>query len=380
MKRFVSILLAAMILLQCGCTADSQENTPKEFAENTSAALPDPEAWRSQNAPLVSFVETDLGYYILENRMLYFAPTGSAEFHILCSRPDCEHNNEDCNAFAGEAFTYYDRKLYSVLFGDPSIAFQVISMSLDGSDHQVVGHFREVLYPDGGTSGAQSFSMSGRYIYYVVANGAHTGESGYETHFFRMDLTTGKSEELPGSFESERCTDGFYYQHDGNKWYFIASHILEDGTRTPDYLACVDMEAGTYTPIMEGGYTRFDFYRLEGRTILHYQVGQGFFSYDMDSGEDKCLLALTDEDTYGLSSAFYDTDYIYLKANEELQIFDRNYQLIDRVAIPNNVFYITATQDLALFGIYLEAGMKPTAYISKSDIGSGSLELISIDG
>ena len=375
MRKYIclKLLSTALALLLCGCAA------PTGQKEASTAALPDPGAWRSQNATLLSFVETELGYYILEDRMLYFAPTGSAEFHILCGRPDCDHSSEDCNAFAGEAFTYYDGKLYAIRRNYDKHVFEDIKISLDGSDHQVVGQFQDILYPDGQIKAAQNFSISGRYAYYIVPAGGYTGETGYETHIFRMDLSTGKNEELPASPESERNTGGYYYQHEGNKWYFIASHILEDGTQAPDYLVCMDMDDGTYTPITECNPTRFNLYRVEGRTIFHYQPGQGFFSYDMDSGEDKCQLALTDEEAYRSSIDYYDTDFIYVEADEELQIFNRDYQLIDRMALPNDLFYITATQDLVFFGIYLEAGMKPTAYINKNDIGSGNLELIYID-
>lgn len=60
------LLSTALALLLCGCTA---QPGPKNAAEASTATLPDPEAWRSQNAPLVSFVETDLGYYSLNEKV-----------------------------------------------------------------------------------------------------------------------------------------------------------------------------------------------------------------------------------------------------------------------------------------------------------------------
>ena len=380
------LLSSVLVLLLFGCATARENGASSPTGETASPAAG---TWRSQDAPGIFFAETELGCYCLGGGFLYFAPAGSTEFQLLCSRPDCAHTDENCNAYAGEGFTYYNGNLYAVCSGinsDGFPQFQVVQISPDGSSHEHIGCFQTVDYPDGSTRGPRLFTLHGKCAYYTIVSN-HPGASGYESHIFRMDVTTGKSTELPVSEESARCTGGYYFQFDGEKWYFVTSQVLEDGSESC-YLACVDMEAGAYTLVAEGDC--FNRYVVEDGIISYFQPGQGFCQLDTASGEDQCILPQGDGEAWCISTAHYDRDRVYCTASTMtdqgktwcLQIYDRDYNLIDQVAYSAGLSYLTATQDYILFGRAPETGtgLIPAAYINKSDIGSGNLELISIGG
>ena len=388
MKHHLGILSVALVLLLCSCSRATKQITDPSPEESTliHAAY---SCWRSQDAPGVFFAETELGCYNLADGFLYFAPAGSTEFQLLCSRPDCTHEDEDCNAYAGDAFTYYNGYLYGTYTymnsGNYRLFQKLVRISPDGSGHEDVGNLENATYPNGSSSCATDYIFFDQYLYYTIIS-EHPGETGYESHLFRMSLTTGENEALPVSEESARCTGGYYAQFDGGKWYFLTGQILPDGSETK-HLACVDMDSGTFSLLAEGDNTRFSRFTVEDGVILYFQPGRGFCQLDTETGEDRCVSTQTGNETGEIYRANYDCNFIYCDAKSStdqyvLQIYDREYHLVDAVARPSDVHFITATQDYILFGFYppYGTGMVPTAYINKSDIGTGNLELISIDG
>ena len=71
---------------------------------------------------------------------IYFCPRGGDTFQPLCSKPNCQHNDENCNAWCdGLCFGYYNGALYTAgnSRGTRS-GEEIIKMNLDGTDHKVV--------------------------------------------------------------------------------------------------------------------------------------------------------------------------------------------------------------------------------------------------
>lgn len=379
------LLSSVLVLLLFGCATAPENGASSPTGETAS---PEAGTWRSQDAPTVFFAETELGCYNLADGFLYFAPAGSAEFQLLCSRPDCTHKGEDCNAYAGDAFTYYDGYLYGTYTCIDASQYRpvrkVVRISPDGARHEDVGCLTDVTYPNGITKNPRSMVFYNQYIYYEVTSD-HPDEAGYESQIFRMNITTGENEVLPVSSESAVCTCMFYFQFDSGKWYALVGQVLPDGGETT-YLACVDMDAGTFTLLSEGDHNRFSRFIVEDGIVLYFQPGRGFCQLDTETGEDQCVSSQASGEAGEIYRANYATDLIYCDGQSAtgqniLQVYDRNYQLLAQTQLPSDVHFITATQDYILFGFYptYGTGMVPTAYINKSDIGTGNLELISIN-
>ena len=56
----------------------------------------------------------------------------------MCGKPDCKHEDENCDAFYGMGFGYFDGALNSVGFGYDGSQLKVIKMNPDGTDRRVV--------------------------------------------------------------------------------------------------------------------------------------------------------------------------------------------------------------------------------------------------
>ena len=109
MKNTILLLCAvlAFLLASCGKTPKSGETTttasgkPGEAAAFLLRVVPED---RNQAFLIQSFVETEAGYYYglgnhdLGGDMIYFCPRGGKAFYPLCSKPNCRHDDQNCNA------------------------------------------------------------------------------------------------------------------------------------------------------------------------------------------------------------------------------------------------------------------------------------------
>lgn len=331
--------------------------------------------WRPQNCPGSYFVETDQACYNLESGMIYFAPAGSRNFSPLCNRPDCTHNNEDCNAYGGVALGYYDEKLYSVVIEGEGP--QLVTMDLDGTNHAAVCNLLLPLYPDGQRGGSYSFYFYDGYVYYVIRRGLH----GYPMHLVRTNLITGETEEPWKDAVTPEMSGGRFSQFNDGCWYMQMDVTPSDG-EIQSMIVRADPETGTIEKILDNpdGITIRGWW-VEESTVFYSE--QGLCELDLRNGENTCQVAFTGDVNY---RAMYDTAYIYAHPSTEntalrtMYIYSRDYKLLDSVALSNELFYVTATDDAVFFGTYAENGYHISFYINKSDIGSGNLELIPIDG
>ena len=107
---FFSIVLCFVLFL-CACTGTHlTPGTDRQF-------LSVPEAFRWQDC-VPGFLETPWGEYQnvsdVEKDLVYFSPAGEHTFYVLCSKPDCTHNDENCSAYGGLAIGYFDETLYYI--------------------------------------------------------------------------------------------------------------------------------------------------------------------------------------------------------------------------------------------------------------------------
>lgn len=77
---------------------------------------------------------------------MFYGDHGSDTIIKLCGRPDCMHNNADCNAFfnRGCSICYYDGHLYTVQRMSDYRNHELIRMDLDGTNRISVVDTREI--------------------------------------------------------------------------------------------------------------------------------------------------------------------------------------------------------------------------------------------
>ncbi|MBO4211643.1 MAG: hypothetical protein J5878_03205 [Oscillospiraceae bacterium] len=128
--------------------------------------------------------------------MIYFCPRGGDAFRPLCSKPNCSHNNENCNAWVGLIcldLGYYNGGLYTV---EVSIHINVVRMNLDGTDHRVVATLDESVAENFGLE--FKFHHGKLFIWGRASFDLPLEEQ--EEHLLVLDLTDYSQKELASDF------------------------------------------------------------------------------------------------------------------------------------------------------------------------------------
>ena len=358
MKRNITILVLLILcaLLFVACSS----NTNGAVDPN----LPDPASFRQQDRQ-ERFLELSDRYYYVYNYKVYFSEKNATKFYLLCNKPDCKHNDSNCNAYAESALGYWDEHLYGavLLDGEP----RIFRMNLDGTEHTKIADLEQPVNPAGTAGGFYHFYIHNGYIYYEVSN------EGMNT-LFRTEMATGKTEQLFEDLLHGETQFSGALQFDGQKLYFV---LRDKDVRS---LYCADVATLELKRIRDWTLD-IRGWAVYGNTLYYYASDRAIFcEYDLTTGEEKTF---SQQDYHG-GAANYDDDYIYLTTwdddsfgNMGLSIFDRNYQFIQRIDYQPNQDLLYDAQDKLIFTDL--PSQKATKYLPKSAIGTGEAELLSIE-
>lgn len=380
MKRKLFLALALAFTLT-GCTSGVD-------APLASAAPPLPSetpgpaySWLSAESPIPSqrtglsrqgiksndFECTDTGVYFMCSTgfgaYLFYGDHGSDTLIKLCGRPDCDHNNEDCNAYfsGGQGLCYYNGYLYTMKLYFGSIS--LIRMNLDGTGRV-------------NTMEGQSFqSSSAPWLWngvfttaasYLDENG-HRQSNGY---FYKLD----------GSMEkAEICTPMLPRQNDGTHFIGLgAVPPVEDPYGYGVAHSCWDPDTGEVQYLSDmmglGYYGMEDAYYIRDGVIYHLNYAQGQEEILLETG--------LDDIEYESLACFPDCFVVNVQdsgADSTLYFYNWDCELLGQMLIefphaPEECYFIcgeTAERIILTDNIY----NMPHYYIEKSDFGTGNIEL-----
>ena len=165
MKRIITLILAAAVLLSLASCGTGNETTPT--AAPTAAPTSEPTAETKEEFYVVDcsdflsvgsgntlIAETENSIYFIQDAwkqrhyMIWFSDKETHDWMPLCGRPNCRHNDADCNAWfegdpRGSIWLYGDHIYY---IEDNSIDMtysteydmypELWRMKLDGTDHE----------------------------------------------------------------------------------------------------------------------------------------------------------------------------------------------------------------------------------------------------
>ena len=131
---------------------ESQDSTNSSSTQSSSSDVDDPTSDDTElalsgfqrnmniNSPLrlPTVCKTENGYYLQNEGVLYFFDSALGRMIVVCGKPECPHNDVDCNAWINsKLLSYYDGKLYYAQ-GDSihNSYITLCSMNLDGTDHK----------------------------------------------------------------------------------------------------------------------------------------------------------------------------------------------------------------------------------------------------
>ena len=109
---------------------------------------------------------------------VYYSDKEYRDWMPLCGRPDCLHNDEDCNAYIGKRYTQiwlYGDHIYYKVEREVTLP-EIWRMKLDGSDHELIFNDAPRILPDGiggYSSGDSSCYLHDNKLFMTVHYAAH---------------------------------------------------------------------------------------------------------------------------------------------------------------------------------------------------------------
>lgn len=386
MKKICLLLAAILVLLAaCGTNTDQTEATaPASAGSEPSApyALKVPSEDRNQAFCWPSFVETPEAYYYGWDHVIYFCPRGADTFYPLCGKPNCIHDDKNCNAwFDGFCLGYYDGALYATNESSDAMGARlpIIRIELDGTNHEEVAQVdvSEVM----GLGYTYRFHHGKLFIQSQSIFGF--GATDKDDHLIVLDLSDYSVTEPAADYLcTAKLPDMVSFYKD--KLYGIGTDSKEVLNGSNDYLIELDAVTGEARklPSLERSnsfyatddtFCFFETNHTERSDELIAGIVPGFREMDLESGEVR-FIGMPVED---IVSARYDEDYIYAfglphDGDSSLYILSRNYELVDQFELKNSQFVFAVTSDR----IFLSDTSPDTCiswYLDKSQIGSHAL-------
>lgn len=377
-KRILCLLLM-MMLCGCGNQANTEQQTaPNEYVGNSPVPILRTGIMeQSSTTVLNSFECTEDGVYVLTTQgdWLLFADHDSDTFIKLCGRPDCKHNDYDCNASVRncQSLCWYDGYLY-VTSGMGS-TIQLHRMDADGSNRVKIMDTTSI---PGGYGGSYGSYLYNGIMFFTLYKLGDDGREVSQAFYYKLD----------GSVEEPQpLEEGSPYRSDGvnillsgdsrsNELPGMGIYKWNPETKESSYLTDVQ---GT----LKGYFAQDAYYYILDGIICKKDYATGTVTELLDTGLEGVhrlhafadLLVITDDISWeetlegGFMTSqtlrFYNWDFEYL---DEIFI---DYPVAGSYLYPDIISGETESR------IYLTAhdyGL-PEYYIEKSEIGTGSIAI-----
>ena len=132
MRNFMKnrvIYILFIILFLSGCSKNS--NQPQITSD-----------LNTHQSALGFFTETESGYYLSSGDFFYYSDKDKINFVKLCNKPDCEHKDENCNAYnygANYDTHFFNGKLVFPYIKDNETEYKltIASKNMDGTDFKI---------------------------------------------------------------------------------------------------------------------------------------------------------------------------------------------------------------------------------------------------
>jgi hypothetical protein len=184
MKKYFYMAISICILCLCGgCSSktETQElGVDVKALYDTDQEYSAQSYWGNNNHKIK---KADNGYYFIEDSLLYFWDPETKDGTVVCSAPNCNHQDSDCNAYLGDfgdqwqnGFDKYGLEIFNNHIyirereiKDNVMDFYAYQFSMDGSERKKMGYlFSKKQDPDGGYSSTYEWLMLDGYYYGVI--------------------------------------------------------------------------------------------------------------------------------------------------------------------------------------------------------------------
>ena len=265
------------------------------------------------NPDIHSIAKSEEGYYFLtydvDGTTLKYFDDATHRTIAVCAKPDCTHDNSDCNAFFSMDYLsspvyYYKGYIYMVRV-DGGMA-KVVRIQKDGSKREDVA---DLFANDGVTSISMVFHDDCIYAYDHLGHTA-SDEVGKEV-IKKIELRTGQSEEA-FSYEGKNAAISGARSFGDKLFFKILTYSLDrdKGEINESFLLyCYDYGTGNAEVISDKNIS--DYYvDTENGVLFYFVIGKGLYSRKLNE-TDSSLLYKADE-TIVRATMSYDGNYLYM--------------------------------------------------------------------
>ncbi len=360
------VISFCLMLVSSSCTQDDvvldNTNTANSVAETINTddthsqrdLFTDPSIYRQSTSLPGGFAESETGIYYALDNFLYYADANSNEFTVLCGRPECEHKDEDCDAYIlTSSFTIYNDEIYHFesSTNDGVHTIELWKRQLDGSHHEKV---KDVIQLQDSTVKLAGYFHQGYYYYpYMNIAAVTTGYPGDGLYRTSLD-SDGELEKvldvnvLDQLLDSAVLSISFYE----NSLYIVGS----DGLGAFD-LWEHDLDTNQMTKLIDDWSIWGNLFTDE--IIYYYHPRDGFYEYDIESKQSQHM-ASDPLDDRGIDSdaefgAYYTEQYIllielrfkYRPEAPKIFVFNWDYELLNEFTVQSDDFSIVQPKYLA---------------------------------
>lgn len=306
---------------------------------------------------------------------IWYTDHGSDQMIKLCGRPDCDHNNEDCNAYIydGSLISYYGGYLYAVWGSMSDDDCKLIRMEPDGSNHVTVLDLVEFAKENGGDI-AQCYEITEGYLLFhtlawkTQTNGSSqtTSAEPVKSYLYKLDGSKGAPKEKRTRGTVYNCGDVVLsFDHDPESKTGISLWNTDLDTDTSTFL--------THHPGVPGYYSEEQGYYFRDGAIcrLTYSTQEEEIMVDTGLEGDYILCAFPD----CMVLAYRGLE----GGDQNLYIYNWAFELVDTVATGlggNYGLHFLLISETAERFILTTANLgMPKYYINKSELGTGNVKL-----
>ena len=205
MRKILSLILIAMLLLGLLCGCGTQQNSTSDNSKNeadTGSISSRREGIHRESLPFPGrFAASEDGVYSLNpvdrpnansQTVLFYTDYGSDSAVRVCSRPDCAHNDESCDAVLQDAsiITFYNGYLYYSEVSirsdsDYRLSLKVIRVDPDGRNRICVMDTQKYAQFDNGDFGYPDFSDGMFFFKFFWLD--EGGAEQVQTYYYKLD-------------------------------------------------------------------------------------------------------------------------------------------------------------------------------------------------
>ena len=303
--RKTLIVFFALILFLSSCGSTGQGKTDVRTIDTNRSYV--------HYVQIIMATETaDTIYFIgrMNDSFIKYVDKATGITGPLCGRPECGHNDGNCNAYAGTpegnlGLFIYNERIYWVSMGNSRTGFLIGSVALDGTDRREMSGLEGDLYP--GSAGNGYAMLHDGYIYFSCIRGDI--ENGVRVDYNYVCAIPLDSNEEPFVILKEKTDHNNYLamQPYGNELYIITDDLcgtLEQAQETGRYryhfrlrrwnMESFEMETLYEENESELAYPKELWAMDDGVLFCGYsneREEMGIYKYDFETGECSYLFS-----------------------------------------------------------------------------------------